>query len=66
MKRLYSNIFCKYSNPKNLEIHKLHSMEVLISKVLINSNNSHDEFFLINNVLKEYDDTKEEIKNLKT
>ena len=66
MKRLYSNIFCKYRNPKNLEIHKLNSMEVLISKVLINSNNSHDEFFLINNVLKEYDDTKKEIKNLKT
>ena len=66
MKRLYSNIFCKYRNPKNLEIHKLHSMEVLISKVLINWNNSHDEFFIINNVLKEYDDTKEEIKNLKT
>ena len=66
MKRLYSYIFCKYGNSKNLEIHKLNSTEVLISKVLINSNNSHDEFFLINNVLKEYDDMKEEIKNLKT
>ena len=66
MKRLYSNIFCKYRNPKNLEIYKLNSMEILISKVLINSNNSHDEFFLINKVLKEYDDMKEGIKNLKT
>ena len=45
MKRLYSYIFCKYRNSKNLEIHKLNSTEVLISKVLINSNNSHDEFF---------------------
>ena len=43
---------------------KLNSIEVLISKVLIYSNTSHDEFVLINNVVKEYDDTKEEIKNL--
>ena len=34
-------------------------MEVLISKVLIDSNISHDEFVLMNNVLKEYDDMKE-------
>ena len=27
---------------------------------------SNDEFVLINNVLKEYDNMKEEIKNLKT
>ena len=44
---------------------KLNSIEVLISKGLIDSNINHDEFFLIN-VLKEYDDMKEEIKNLKT
>ena len=44
---------------------KLNSIEFLISKVLIDSNISHDEFVLINNVLKEYNDTKEEIKNLK-
>ena len=43
---------------------KLNSIEVLISKVLIDSNISHDEFVLINNVLKEYDDVKEEIKRL--
>ena len=30
---------------------------------LINSNISHDEFVLINNVLKEYDDMKEKKKN---
>ena len=45
---------------------KLNSIEVLISKALIDSNISHDEFVLINNVLKEYDDMKEEKKNLKT
>ena len=45
---------------------KLDSMEVLISKTLINSNIRHDEFVLINNVLKEYDDILKEIKNLKT
>ena len=45
---------------------KLHSIEVLISKALINSNISHDEFVSINNELKKYDDTKEKIKNLKT
>ena len=42
---------------------KLNSIEVLISKALIDSNISHDEFVLINNVLKEFYDTKEEIKN---
>ena len=45
---------------------KLNSTEVLISKALIDSNISHDEYFSINKVLKEYDDMKEEIKNLKT
>ena len=44
---------------------RFNSIEVLISKALINSNISHDEFVLIN-VLKEYDDMKEEIKNVKT
>ena len=43
--------------------YKLNSTEVLISKDLVNSNISHDEFILINNVLKEFDDTKEEIKH---
>ena len=41
---------------------KLNSIEVLISKALIDSNISHGEFVLINNVLKEYDGMKEEIK----
>ena len=43
--------------------YKLNSTEVLISKDLVNSNISHDEFILINNVLKEFDDMKEEIKH---
>ena len=35
----------------------------LISKVLIDSNTSHDEFVLINTVLQEYDNMKEDIKS---
>ena len=45
---------------------KSNRIVVLISKILIDSNISHDEFVSINNVLKEYDDMKEQIKNLKT
>ena len=45
---------------------KLNSMEALISMTLIDSVISHDEFVLINNVLKEYNKMKEEIENLKT
>ena len=41
---------------------KLNSIEVLISMVLIDSNISHDEFILINNVPKEFYDIKKEIK----
>ena len=41
---------------------KLNSIEVLISKALFDSNISHDEFVLINNVLKECYDMKEKIK----
>ena len=44
---------------------KLNSIEVLISKALIHSNISHDDFVLINNVLKEFDKMKK-IKNLMT
>ena len=42
---------------------KLNSMELLISKAVIDSNISHDEFISINNVLNEFFDMKEEIKN---
>ena len=43
---------------------KLNRKKVLISKALIDSVISHDDFLI--NVLKEYDEMKEEIKNLKT
>ena len=45
---------------------KKHDKIVLLAKSklnLIDSNISHDEFVLINNVPKEFDDMKEEIKN---
>ena len=45
-----------------LGILKLNIIEVLISKALINSNISHDEFVLINNLLKEYDQMKKKSK----
>ena len=41
---------------------KLNNIEVLISKALINSNIIHNEFGLTKNLLKEFYDTKEEIK----
>ena len=41
----------------------LKSIEVLISKALFDSVISHDEFVLIDNVLKEYNEMKKEIKN---
>ena len=44
---------------------KLNSMEVLLSKALIDSVISHEEFVLIN-VLKQYNEMKKEIKNLMT
>ena len=42
---------------------KLNSTEVM---AILNSFISHDEFVLINNVLKEFNKTKEETKNLNT
>ena len=38
---------------------QLNNIEALISKALIDSNIGHDEFVVINNVLKEYDKMKE-------
>ena len=46
--------------------YKLNSIEVLISKALIDSVISDDEFVLINNVLKWYNEVKEKIENVKT
>ena len=45
---------------------ELNKMETLISKALIDSVISNAEFVLIKNVLKQYDEMKEEIKNLRT
>ena len=42
---------------------RLKSVEVLIYKSLIHWNISHDEFVPVNHLMKEFDDTKEEIKN---
>ena len=44
---------------------KLNSIQILISKALIDWVISNDEFVLINNVLKENGKMKEEIRNLK-
>ena len=41
---------------------KLNTTEILISKALIDSYISHDQFTSINNVLREYNEMKEEIK----
>ena len=41
---------------------KLSTAQVLISKDLIDLDIRHDEFMSVNNVLKENDDVKEEIK----
>ena len=43
--------------------YQLNRLEVLISKALVDSSISHDEFVLIIYVLKEFYDMKEEIKN---
>ena len=42
---------------------KLNAIEVLISNVLIDSYSSNDEFVSVNNVLREYNEMKEEIKS---
>ena len=41
---------------------KLNTIEVLISKTLIDSYISHEETISVNNVLREYNETEEEIK----
>ena len=41
---------------------KLNTIEVLISKALTDSFINHDEFVSLNNVLREYNEMKEEIK----
>ena len=41
---------------------KLNSIDTSISKALVDSNVSHNEFLLINNVMKEFYDLKKKIK----
>ena len=45
---------------------KLNTIEVLISKSLVGSCISHDEFISINDILQEHNETKEEIQNSET
>ena len=45
---------------------KLNTIEVLISKALIDSYISHDKYVSVHDVLKEYYEMKEEIKNPET
>ena len=45
---------------------ELNTIGTLISKTLIDSCISHDKFVLVNNVLREYNEMKEEIKNPET
>ena len=45
---------------------KLNTIEVLISKAVMESYISHDQFFSVNDVLREYNKMKKEIKNFET
>ena len=53
----------KHDKILSLAKSKLNSVQILISKALIDSNTTHNEFVFKNNVPKEFDDMKEEIKN---
>ena len=56
----------KHSKIVLLGTDKLNTTEVLISKTLIDSYISHDEFVSVNNVLGEYYEMKKETKNSET
>ena len=45
---------------------KLDTIEVLVSKASFDSNITHDAFVSVNNVLREYNEMKEELKNPET
>ena len=53
----------KYDEIVLLEKTKLYIIEVLISKTLIDSNIIYDNFFSVNNVLRENNKMKEEAKD---
>ena len=52
----------KHDKMKLLAKSKINNIEILISKALIDSIIIYDEFTLINNALKEFEEMKEEIK----
>ena len=45
---------------------KLNTIEILFSKALMDFYISHEEFVSVNNVVREYNQMKEEIRNLET
>ena len=53
----------KHDKLVSLAKSKLSSIPVLISKALVDSNISHNEFVLIDNVPEKFDNIKEEMKN---
>ena len=65
IEKFRSRIKKKKNHDKILLLGKsqLNRIEVVISKALTDSNICHDEFNLINNMLKEFCGMKEEIKN---
>ena len=52
----------KHDKILSLANSKLNSVEILISKALVDSNVSRDELVLIKNLLKEFGDIKDEIE----
>ena len=64
----YKSVIKKKRRKKHDKIVLLekNTIEVLISKALIDSYISHDKFVSVNNVLREYNEMKEEIKNPET
>ena len=65
----YNSIIKKRKRHNNIVLRaktKLNTLEALISKALTNSYINYEELVLVNNVLREHDSTKDEIKNSKT
>ena len=61
----------KRKNRKNDEIvllgkTKLHTIDILTSKPLIDSNISHEKFDSVNNLFRKYNEMNKEIKNYET
>ena len=62
-KSLFKKKKKKYDKTVFLAKTKLDTFKVLISRSLIDSHISHDEFASVNNVLREYNEMKEGIKH---